>query len=106
MTLQDIFLKYPTKGTEPDYKGYQTLVTINGHPVWDYKEGKEKGDIILISEDPWEGIESEYVNLKELFDFASDTEVPFDEIKLYTEADYEQIKTVTWVKDTLVLSHY
>jgi hypothetical protein len=106
MTLQDIFLNYPTKGTDPDYKGFQTTITIEGHPVWDYKEGIERGDIVLISEDPWEGVESEYVTTKELFDFVKDLDIPFEEITLYTEADYEQLKTFTWLQGTLVLSHY
>lgn len=106
MTLQDIFLNYPVKGTEPEYKGYKTVVTIEKHPVWDYKEGIEKGDIILISEDPWEGVESEYVTTGELFYFAKDLDIPFEDIKLYTEADYEQLKTFTWLQGTLVLSHY
>lgn len=106
MTLQDIFYNYPVKGTVPEYAGYNTVVTITGHPVWDYKEGIEKGDIILISEDPWQGVESEYVTTRELFEFAKDLDTPFEDLKLYTEADYEQLKSFTWVKNTLVLSHY
>ena len=106
MTLQDIFLNYPVKGTEPEYKGHKTIIPIEKHPVWDYKEGLDKGDILLISEDPWEGVESEYVTTGELFDFAKDLDIPFEDIKLYTEADYEQLKTFTWLKGTLVLSHY
>ena len=42
----------------------------------------------------------------ELFEFAKDLDTPFEDLKLYTEADYEQLKSFTWVKNTLVLSHY
>ena len=97
MKLQDIL---------KEYKDDSTLVTVEGHPVWDYKEGKDRGDIILISEDPWEGVESEYVTTGELFDFAHHLDIPFEDITLYTEADYEQLKTFTWLNNTLVLSHF
>lgn len=99
MTLHDILKDINEEKTT-------SFITIEGNPVWDYKLGKENQDILLISEDPWEGVESEYVTTKELFDFGKDLDIPFDEITLYTEADYEQLKTFTWVKDTLVLSHY
>ena len=99
MTLQEILNSVTGK--------QDTLnITIEGNPVWDYKLGRENQDILLISEDPWEGVEEEYVTLAELVSFAEDAEVPFDEIKLFTETDYEQLKTFTWLQDTLVLSHY
>ena len=99
MTLQDILKDINEEKTT-------SFITIEGNPVWDYKLGKENQDILLISEDPWEGVEEEYVTLEELQAFALDAEVPFDEIKLYTEADYEQLKTFTWLNNTLVLSHF
>jgi len=99
MTLHDILINLSEDK-------HTSIITIEGNPVWDYKLGKENQDILLISEDPWEGVEEEYVTVAELITFAYDAEVPFEEIKLYTESDYEQLKTNTWLQDTLVLSHY
>lgn len=98
MTLQDI--------VNTSNSNLDLLLTIEGHPVWDYKVGMEQSDITLISEDPWEGVESEYVTLGELIDFAQELELPLDTIKIYTESDYEQLINVICKEDTLVLSHY
>jgi hypothetical protein len=98
MTLTDILNSCEEKPS--------VILTIENNPVWDYKEGKDRGDILLISEDPWEGSELEYVSLAEIKAYADDLEVPYNEITFYTEADYEQLITNTWVQDTLVLSHY
>ena len=98
MTLQDIVIS--------SNSNLDLLLTIEGHPVWDYKIGMEQEDVILISEDPWEGVESEYVTLKELLEFTQDSGIPLEDVKLYTESDYEQLINVICKEDTLVLSHY
>ena len=46
MTLTDILNSCEEKPS--------VILTIENNPVWDYKEGKDRGDILLISEDPWE----------------------------------------------------
>ena len=81
------------------------IVTIEGHPVWDYKTGRHN-TILLISEDPWEGVEDEYVTLKELRKYIVNCEIPFDLVEFRTEADKELIKTYVWKENQLSLSHY
>tara|TARA_B100000035_G_scaffold305024_1_gene305386 strand:+ start:1005 stop:1310 length:306 start_codon:yes stop_codon:yes gene_type:complete len=83
------------------------LVTIEGHPVWDYKLGGLH-TIYLISEDPWQGVEDEYVTLSELRKYIVSCEIPFDLVKFQTEADKELLISFKW-NDTnreLILSHY
>ena len=40
------------------------IVTVNGIPVWDYKSSNF--DVFLIYENPWKGVEEEYVTVDEL----------------------------------------
>lgn len=81
------------------------IVSIEGSPVWDYKIGGMH-TVILISEDPWEGVEEEYVTLKELKKYVVNCEIPFDILELKTEADKETLKSFTWKEKELHLSHY
>jgi hypothetical protein len=62
--------------------------------------------VFLISEDPWEGVEEEYVTLRELRKYIVDSFIPFDSVKFKTEADRELIKSFKWEEKQLVLSHY
>lgn len=81
------------------------VVTIEGHPIWDYKIGGMH-TVFLISEDPWEGVEEEYVTLKELKKYIVNCEIPFDILEFKTEADRETLKSFTWKEKELHLSHY
>jgi hypothetical protein len=80
-------------------------VTIEGHPVWDYKAGGINS-IFLISEDPWQGVEDEYVTLGELRKYIVSCEIPFDLVEFKTEADRELLKSFTWENKQLNFSHY
>ena len=93
------------KIANPDKMDY--TVTIEGHPVWDYKLGANY-TIYLISEDPWQGVENEYVNLSELRRYIVSSEVPFDLVKFQTEADKEELITFEFKNENkeLYLSHY
>jgi len=100
MTLLDIISTAPQNSEN-------FTVKIGDHPIWDYKEGVNIGEILLISDNPWEGVESEYVTVKELYDFTyTNIETSDDKITFYTEADYEQLNNFIWLQDTLVLSHF
>ena len=68
------------------------IITIEGHPVWDYKIGGDK-TVFLISEDPWEGVDEEYVTLKEIRKYIVDNFIPFDIVEFRTEADRELLKS-------------
>lgn len=83
----------------------ESIVTIEGHPVWDYKVGGHS-TIFLISEDPWQGVEDEYVTLKELRKYIVSCEIPFDIVEFKTEADRELLKSFKWEENQLNLSHY
>jgi len=83
----------------------ECIVTVEGHPVWDYKIGGHK-TIYLISEDPWQGVEEEYVTLKELRKYVVNCEIPFDIVEFKTEADRELLKSYKWEEKQLNLSHY
>lgn len=91
------------ESTSPDK--LDSVITIEGHPVWDYKIGGYN-TIFLISEDPWEGVEDEYVTLKELRKYVVDSFIPFDVVEFKTEADRELLKSYKWENDRLILSHY
>lgn len=91
------------EATGPDKMS--SIVTIEGHPVWDYKVGGHN-TIFLISEDPWEGVEDEYVTLKELRKYVVDNFIPFDVVEFKTEADRELLKSYKWEENQLNLSHY
>ena len=91
------------ESTSPDK--LDSVITIEGHPVWDYKIGGYN-TIFLISEDPWEGVEDEYVTLKELRKYVVDSFIPFDVVEFKTEADRELLKSYNWENDRLILSHY
>lgn len=83
----------------------ESIVSIEGYPVWDYKIGGHN-TIFLISEDPWEGVEDEYVTLKEIRKYVVDNFIPFDAVEFKTEADRELLKSYKWDNSRLVLSHY
>ena len=79
---------------------------INGSTVWDYKEGKNKGDVLLITENSWNEMNSEHVSVQELCKYIDTLDTPYSEVILYSEEDYSQLKTFEWLQDTLVLSQY
>lgn len=81
-----------------------SIITIEGHPVWDYKVGG-LNTIFLISEDPWEGVEDEFVTIKELRKFIVDSFIPFDLVTFKTEADRELLKSYKWIEGELNLYH-
>lgn len=79
------------------------ILTIDGHPVWDYKA--IGFTVYLIAEDPWLGSEDEYVTLGELKAYVIKNEIPFNEVKLATEADREVLKTFLFKGKEIYLSH-
>jgi hypothetical protein len=81
------------------------VITINGSPVWDYKEGNYPY-IYLISEDPWEGAKEEYVTIQELLDFCNTVAQRHKTIEFATEADQQPLTTLTWKTGVLELSHF
>ena len=81
------------------------IISVGGNPVWDYKVGGHN-TIFLISEDPWEGVEDEYVTLKEVRKYIVDNFIPFDVVEFKTEADRELLKSYKWEENQLNLSHY
>jgi len=81
------------------------VITINGNPIWDYKEGNHPY-IYLISEDPWEGAEEEYVTVQELLDFCNTVAQRHKTIEFATEADQQPLTTLTWKTGVLELSHF
>ena len=82
------------------------VITIEGHPVWDYKIGG-LNTIFLISEDPWQGVENEYVSLQEVRKYIVSNEIPFDLVKFQTEADRETLLSYHWKDENteLYFSH-
>ena len=82
------------------------VVSIEGYPVWDYKIGA-LNTLFLISEDPWQGVEDEYVTLGELRKYIVNSEIPFDLVKFQTEADRESLLSYIWKDENkeLYLSH-
>ena len=93
------------KSANPERMEY--VLTIEGSPVWDYKIGA-LNTIFLISEDPWQGVEDEYVTVSELRKYIVSNEIPFDLVKLQTEADREELISYNWKDENkeLYLSHY
>jgi hypothetical protein len=81
------------------------IITVEGHPVWDYKVGGHN-IIYLISEDPWQGCEEEYVTLAELRKYVVSCEIPFDMVELKTEADKQLLNSFKWKNSQLNFSHY
>lgn len=93
------------KNANPERMEY--VLTIEGSPVWDYKIGA-LNTIFLISEDPWQGVEEEYVKVAELRKYIVSNEIPFDLVKLQTETDRETLLSYKWIEvnKELYLSHY
>jgi hypothetical protein len=81
-----------------------SIVTIEGHPIWDYKTGGTN-TIFLISEDPWLGSEEEYVTLAELRKYVVNCEIPFDKVEFKTEGDRKLLKSYKWEQNQLNLIH-
>lgn len=79
------------------------IITVEGHPVWDYKAGPS-GTIYLISEDPWEGVEEDYVSLGELRKYIAQMKIPFDSVTFKTEADNQILTRIQW--DTSAIHLY
>ena len=80
------------------------IITIDGYPVWDYKLTK-LNTISLISEDPWAGIEEEFVTVQELRRYVVSCGIPYELLKLQTEADREELKVYRWKDKQLYLTH-
>jgi uncharacterized protein (UPF0248 family) len=80
----------------------KNLVVVDGNPVWDYKSSKDS--VFLISDDTWEGIEDEYVSVKELKKYIVNCEIPFDRVVLIKEETKEVILEYKWNDCTLDLT--
>jgi len=70
------------------------IITVQGNPAWDYKIGKL--NTINIISDVQEGIEEEYVTLKELRKYIVSSEIPFELVSLQTEEEKAQLISYKW----------
>lgn len=80
------------------------IITVDGNPVWDYKLSK-LNTVSLISESPWIGMEEEFVTVQELRRYVVSCGIPYDLLKLQTEADREELKVFRWVDNQLNLTY-
>ena len=69
-------------------------ITVQGNPVWDYKLGAL--NTVLLIANIQDGIEEEYVSLKELRRYVVSSEIPFDLLVLQTEQDKNNILSFEW----------
>ena len=65
------------------------VITVNGIPVWDYKS--VNFDVFLIYENPWKGVEEEYVTVDEIKKYLVNTGIPFRNVKFVTEGTRENL---------------
>lgn len=89
-----------THGIEKDH----FILTVNEHPVWDYKIGTEN-TIFLISQDPWNEDPQEYVTLRELQEYINEVKIPYDSVILETEADRERLNKFRIKENTVNFYH-
>jgi len=83
---------------------HSKIVTVNGHPVWDYKSA---GFVVyLIAEDPWQGVEEEYVTVEELKNYLVEIGIPFESADFATEADKEKLTVVSYENNTVTFNHF
>lgn len=94
MTFQEIIKNCPTS----DYSSI--YVFIDEDCVWDYKEGDKS--IMLISDQPC--IEEEKVSLAELIKYSKELETPEEVLTLECEYERQQLKSLEWLENKLVLS--
>tara|TARA_R110000824_G_scaffold15193_3_gene64021 strand:+ start:5063 stop:5362 length:300 start_codon:yes stop_codon:yes gene_type:complete len=59
------------------------IITVDGRPVWDYKSSGFT--VYLISEDPWKGIEEEYVTISEMKKYIVSVGIPYEKARFKTE---------------------
>ena len=65
------------------------ILTVNGTPVWDYKSANY--NVFLIYNDPWKGVEEEYVTVLELKDYLIDVGIPYNKAVFKTEDTRETL---------------
>jgi|GEM_PF-3338621 len=63
------------------------IITVNGIPVWDYKSSNF--NVFLIYENPWKGVEEEYVTVGEIKKYLTDMGIPNKKAAFYTESSRE-----------------
>ena len=63
------------------------ILTVNGIPVWDYKSTNFK--VFLIYDNPWKGVEEEYVTVGEMKDYILNLGIPYNKVSFYTEGSRE-----------------
>jgi hypothetical protein len=70
------------------------IITVQGNPTWDYKISA-LNTISLIS-NVQQGIEEEYVTLKELRKYIVSSEIPFELVSLRNEEDGTELINFKW----------
>ena len=65
------------------------IVTVNGIPVWDYKSSNF--NVFLIYENPWKGVEEEYVTVDEIKNYLTDMGIPDNKAVFKTEGTREKL---------------
>ena len=79
------------------------VLKIEGHPVWDYKAANFT--VFLISQDPWNDSEDEFVSLDEIKKYIIQNEIPFDKVQFATEADREVLTRYEIKEDGIYFYH-
>tara|TARA_R100000951_G_scaffold67273_2_gene56760 strand:- start:603 stop:899 length:297 start_codon:yes stop_codon:yes gene_type:complete len=67
------------------------LITVNGKPVWDYKSSNF--NVYLIYENPWKGVEEEYVTVDEIKNYLTEMGIPNNKAIFNTEGTREKLTT-------------
>jgi hypothetical protein len=65
------------------------LITVNGKPVWDYKSSNF--NVYLIYENPWKGVEEEYVTVDEIKNYLTEMGIPNNKAIFNTEGTREKL---------------
>jgi len=65
------------------------VITVNGIPVWDYKSSNF--NVFLIYENPWKGVEEEYVTVDEIKNYLTDMGIPDNKAVFKTEGTREKL---------------
>jgi len=88
------------ESTSPEKSKF--IITVDGEPVWDYKASGFT--IFLISEDPWEGVEDEFVTVEELRKYIVGNEIPYNQVIFAKESNKQQLNNYKWSENQLLLA--
>tara|TARA_R110002153_G_scaffold78525_1_gene200977 strand:+ start:401 stop:703 length:303 start_codon:yes stop_codon:yes gene_type:complete len=78
------------------------IVTIEGNPVWDYKMAGY--DTISLIANIQDGLEEEYVTLKEVRKYVVECEIPFGIVKFREEESRELLTNFQWDSENKIIN--